>query len=53
MQRLEAAIEGRTNELIAQARGEPVKPSVLVEWNGRKNVTAAPSAKAATVNLLP
>lgn len=53
MQRLEAAVEGRTNELIAQARGEPVRPSVLVEWNGRKNVTAEPSAKAATANLLP
>ena len=31
MARLESAIEGRTNELIALARGEPVKPSVLVE----------------------
>ena len=40
MQLMEATIEGRTNELIAQARGEPVKPSVLVEWNGRKNVVA-------------
>jgi 1-acyl-sn-glycerol-3-phosphate acyltransferase len=40
MQRLEATIEGRTNELIAEARAEPVKPSVLVEWDGRKNVAA-------------
>jgi 1-acyl-sn-glycerol-3-phosphate acyltransferase len=31
MERLEATIEGRTNELIAEARGGPVKPSVLVE----------------------
>ncbi len=38
MARMEDVIETRTNQLIAQARGEPVKPSVLVEWNGRKNV---------------
>jgi 1-acyl-sn-glycerol-3-phosphate acyltransferase len=44
MQRMETAIEGRTNALIAQARGEPVKPSVLVEWDGRKNVVATPKA---------
>jgi 1-acyl-sn-glycerol-3-phosphate acyltransferase len=43
MAAMETAIETRTNELIAQARGEPVKPSVLVEWNGRKNVVARPS----------
>jgi 1-acyl-sn-glycerol-3-phosphate acyltransferase len=36
MQRLEATIEGRTNELIAEARGEPVKPSVLVESKAKK-----------------
>ena len=40
MQRVETVIEDRTNELIAQARGEPVRPSVLVEWNGRQNVLA-------------
>ena len=40
MARMEAAIEGRTNALIAQARGEPVRPAVLVEWNGRSNVAA-------------
>jgi 1-acyl-sn-glycerol-3-phosphate acyltransferase len=40
MARMEDVIETRTNQLIAQARGEPVKPSVLVEWNGRKNVAA-------------
>lgn len=45
---MEATIEGRTNELIAQARGEPVKPSVLVEWNGRKNVPATPKTAAAS-----
>jgi 1-acyl-sn-glycerol-3-phosphate acyltransferase len=52
MARMEATIEGRTNELIAMARGEPVKPSVLVEWNGRKNVATSPT-EAATANLLP
>ena len=40
MQRLETTIEGRTNELIAEARGEPVKPSALVE-------ATAPSAPKA------
>lgn len=40
MTRMEDVIETRTNQLIAQARGEPVRPSVLVEWNGRKNVAA-------------
>jgi 1-acyl-sn-glycerol-3-phosphate acyltransferase len=44
-------IEGRTNELIAEARGGPVKPSVLVEWNGRTNVVVTP--KVAPVSLLP
>lgn len=38
MRLMEATIEGRTNALIAQARGEAVKPAVLVEWDGRKNV---------------
>lgn len=47
MARMEAAIEDRTNELIAQARGEPMKPSVLVEWNGRENVLATPKAVTA------
>lgn len=40
MARMEDVIETRTNQLIAQARGEPVKPSVLVEWNGRRNVAS-------------
>jgi 1-acyl-sn-glycerol-3-phosphate acyltransferase len=40
MAKMEDVIETRTNQLIAQARGEPVKASVLVEWNGRKNVAA-------------
>lgn len=31
MKLMETTIEGRTNELIAQARGKPVKPSVLVD----------------------
>jgi 1-acyl-sn-glycerol-3-phosphate acyltransferase len=51
MARMEDVIETRTNQLIAQARGEPVKPSVLVEWNGRKNVAA--TATPATASLLP
>jgi 1-acyl-sn-glycerol-3-phosphate acyltransferase len=38
MARLEEVIETRTNELIAQATGQPVRASVLVEWNGRTNV---------------
>lgn len=42
MARMEAAIEGATNELIAEATGQPAKPSVLVEWNGRQNVAAGP-----------
>ena len=49
MARLEDIIETRTNELIAQATGQPVKASMLVEWNGRKNIRTtspetAPSA---------
>lgn len=35
---MQTTIEDRTNALIAQARGEPVKSSVLVEWDGKKNV---------------
>jgi 1-acyl-sn-glycerol-3-phosphate acyltransferase len=52
MARMEGVIETRTNELIAQATGQPVKPSVLVEWNGRTNV-APPTGDTATANLLP
>ncbi|MBO9546853.1 lysophospholipid acyltransferase family protein [Caulobacter sp.] len=36
MRLLEATVEGRTNELIAMARGEPVKASVLVESPKKK-----------------
>lgn len=42
--RLEAVVEGRSQELIAQACGEPVKPSVLVPFPGeeeRKKEAAA------------
>jgi 1-acyl-sn-glycerol-3-phosphate acyltransferase len=42
--RLEATIEGRSQELIAMATGEPVKPSVLVPFPGeeeRKKEAAA------------
>jgi len=49
MQRMEAVIEGRTNALIAEARGEAVKPSVLVEPKEKK-----PSApKSAEAPLTP
>jgi 1-acyl-sn-glycerol-3-phosphate acyltransferase len=34
LSRLEAAVEGRTQELIAQATGRPVEPSVLVAAPG-------------------
>jgi 1-acyl-sn-glycerol-3-phosphate acyltransferase len=47
MARMEAVIETRTNELIAQATGQPVRASMLVEWNGRKNVKSAPAEAAA------
>jgi 1-acyl-sn-glycerol-3-phosphate acyltransferase len=40
MAKLEEVVETRTNQLIAEATGQPVRPSVLVEWNGRKNVAA-------------
>ncbi|CAN5525498.1 1-acyl-sn-glycerol-3-phosphate acyltransferase [soil metagenome] len=49
MATLEGVIETRTNQLIAQARGEPVKPSVLVEWNGRKNVASEPTPSPASI----
>jgi 1-acyl-sn-glycerol-3-phosphate acyltransferase len=49
MAKMEEVIETRTNELIAQATGGPVKPSVLVEWNGRKNVSATPQAAAKAI----
>ena len=47
---MQATIEGRTNELVAQARGEPVRPSVLVEWDDKKNVagTTIRAAEAST-----
>lgn len=51
MRLMQTTIEDRTNALIAQARGEPVKPSVLVEWDGKKNVAA--TAQPATASLLP
>jgi 1-acyl-sn-glycerol-3-phosphate acyltransferase len=51
MAKMEEVIETRTNELIAQATGQPVKASVLVEWNGRKNVKSMP--EVAHANLLP
>lgn len=40
LERLETACETRTNELIAEATGQPVKESVLVEWDekNRRNV---------------
>lgn len=44
MEGLEATIEGRTNELIAEARGQPVKPSVLIE--SKTKPTSAAQARA-------
>jgi 1-acyl-sn-glycerol-3-phosphate acyltransferase len=38
MARLEAACETRTNELIAQATGQPVREAVLVEWDEKRRV---------------
>ena len=52
MAQMEEVIETRTNQLIAQARGEPVRPSVLVEWNGRKNVASTP-VEAANAPIAP
>lgn len=51
MKLMQATIEGRTNELIAEARGEAVKPSVLVEPGGKK--TASAPAEPAAASLLP
>lgn len=36
MARLEAACETRTNELIAQATGQPVREAVLVDWDEKR-----------------
>ncbi|HLI67192.1 MAG TPA: 1-acyl-sn-glycerol-3-phosphate acyltransferase [Caulobacteraceae bacterium] len=47
MQRLETAIESRTCELIAQARGEPVTPSVLVPTPDEVEAAAKAGAAAA------
>ncbi|MFT4253807.1 MAG: lysophospholipid acyltransferase family protein [Caulobacter sp.] len=41
MKLLEATVEGRTNELIAQATGRPVQPSVLVDPPRKKPATEA------------
>jgi 1-acyl-sn-glycerol-3-phosphate acyltransferase len=41
MKLLEATVEGRTNELIAQATGQPVKPSVLVDPPRKKPAAEA------------
>jgi len=49
MERLETVIEVRTNELIGQATDQPVRPSVLVEWNGRVNVRPAQTPAPASV----
>lgn len=42
--RLEATIEGRTQELIAMATGEPVRPSVLVATPNEVKAQAEPVA---------
>jgi 1-acyl-sn-glycerol-3-phosphate acyltransferase len=46
MARLEAAVETRTNELIAMETGEPAHPAVLVEWDdqARVNVKSEPKS---------
>lgn len=38
MAALEAACESRTNELIAEATGEPVREAILVEWDAKRRV---------------
>ena len=42
--RLQTTVEGRSQELIAQARGEPVKPSVLVPFPGEEERKAEAAA---------
>ena len=44
LQRLETAIETRTQELIAEATGGPVVPSVLVPSPGDELIEGAPAA---------
>lgn len=44
MKLLEATVENRTNDLIAQATGQPVKPSVLVDPPKKKPAEAAETA---------
>ncbi|WP_168074355.1 lysophospholipid acyltransferase family protein [Caulobacter sp. SSI4214] len=51
MRLLESVIETRTNELIAEAHGAPARESVLVEWDGRKNVPM--ETKAVTAKPIP
>jgi 1-acyl-sn-glycerol-3-phosphate acyltransferase len=41
LRRLEDACETRTNQLIAQATGQPMKESILVEWDEKKKVNVA------------
>lgn len=45
MGRLEREVETRTNELIAEATGEPVRAAVLVEWDEKRRInTPVPEA---------
>ena len=40
---VQATIEGRSNELIAMATGEPVRPATLVEWDDKGRVNVQPA----------
>jgi len=44
LERLEAVVEGKTAELIAEATGQPVAPAVLVE-SKEESAKAAEAAK--------
>ena len=44
MARLESACETRTNELIAQATGEPLREAVLVEWDEKRGLNVVAGA---------
>lgn len=38
MKKLEAVVEGRTNELIASVTGEPIRAAKVVRWDDKKKV---------------
>jgi 1-acyl-sn-glycerol-3-phosphate acyltransferase len=47
MRRLEAAVEGRTNELIAMETGQPLREAELVEWDEKRRQNFKPEPKSA------